>query len=82
MVDEEHKNPPKTVQEIGIHIGYMREDLHEIKQALGDTPTRKEVDELKVEIKEKVSRKEVGVVASVLTVFMGVLSFIFSNIGR
>lgn len=43
-MQEEYKSPPKTVQEIGIHLGYMRDTLEDIKLILKDTPTRKEVD--------------------------------------
>lgn len=41
---EEHKQPPKTIPEIGIHLGYMNETLNDIKTILNDTPTRKELD--------------------------------------
>ena len=44
MIDEEHKQPPKTVAEIGIHIGYISEDLKELKSLLTDAPSRKEFD--------------------------------------
>lgn len=33
MNDQE---PPKTVKEVGIHIGYMKEDMNEIKSLLKD----------------------------------------------
>lgn len=31
---DEHKKPPRSVNEIGIHIGYIREDLAEMKKTL------------------------------------------------
>lgn len=43
MSGDEHEQPPKTVPEIGIHIGYIRDDLKEIKEALRDAPTRMEL---------------------------------------
>lgn len=42
MTEDEHNKPPKTVAEIGIHIGYIREDLLEIKESLKGTPSRNE----------------------------------------
>lgn len=46
MKDNEHDRPPKTVSEIGIHIGYIRDDLAEIKKSLRDSPGRAEFDKL------------------------------------
>lgn len=34
MSDEEHKQPPKTIAELGIHFGYIREDVAELKGIL------------------------------------------------
>ena len=31
---EEHKQPPQNVKEVGIHIGYLREDIGDIKVLL------------------------------------------------
>ncbi len=31
---EDHKKPPSTVKEVGIHIGYMREDINDMKKLL------------------------------------------------
>lgn len=34
MSEEEHKQPPKTIAELGIHFGYIREDVAELKDIL------------------------------------------------
>lgn len=34
MSGEEHKQPPKTIAELGIHFGYIREDVAELKGIL------------------------------------------------
>ena len=75
MTDEEHKQPPKTVTEIGIHVGYIREDLQEIKDALKNSPSRKEHDDLKArvdkveELIDKV-KSRIAVVATTIFVSM------------
>ena len=50
----------------------------DVKKALSENPTRREFDDLKKRVDGKVSRKEAGVVATVATTLIGVLSFIFS----
>jgi hypothetical protein len=34
----EHVEPPSTIKEVGIHIGYMREDISELKKLLETMP--------------------------------------------
>jgi hypothetical protein len=34
MTDDEHTKAPTTIREVGIHIGYMREDMAEMKNAI------------------------------------------------
>lgn len=34
MSDEEHKQPPINAKEVGIHIGYLREDIGDVKALL------------------------------------------------
>ena len=41
-MSNEHKNTPKTIPEIGIHIGYIHEELSEIKSMLKEVPSRTE----------------------------------------
>ena len=31
---EDHKQPPQNVKEVGIHIGYLREDISDVKALL------------------------------------------------
>lgn len=31
---DKHKKPPQTVTEVGIHVGYLREDVSDIKTLL------------------------------------------------
>lgn len=75
-----HKTAPTTVPEIGIHIGYMREDLSEIKNALANSPSRREFNDLKTEVEGKVSRKEVIAIASVAGFVATVLGIVISLI--
>lgn len=34
-----HAEPPTTIKEVGIHIGYMRDDLRELKNIVKSLPT-------------------------------------------
>ena len=36
MTDDEHNTAPTTVKEVGIHIGYIRDDIAELKQIVKD----------------------------------------------
>ena len=36
MSDDEHNTAPTTVKEVGIHIGYLRDDIAELKQIVKD----------------------------------------------
>lgn len=53
---DEHNKPPTTVREIGIHLGYLREDIEKmnsrIEDAIKNYATKIEVEELKSEIYE------------------------------
>lgn len=42
----EHSEAPTTIKEVGIHIGYMRNDIAELKDILKGHPTQKAFDEL------------------------------------
>jgi|GEM_PF-6136058 len=54
MNEDDHENTPTTVREIGIHIGYLREDVKELKdvanQLAEGTITRKEFEGLTVRV--------------------------------
>lgn len=96
MVDDDHTHPPKTVQEIGIHIGYMREDLKEIKDSIDKNPDRKEFDALKktvggntdsiIDINERekhyVTTSQLWKSITVLGVVLGVIVTIIDLVGR
>lgn len=53
---DEHNKPPTTVREIGIHLGYLREDIekmnNKIEDAINNYATKVEVEELKGEVHE------------------------------
>lgn len=70
MGGEEHKNAPKTVQEIGIHIGYIREDLQEIKVSLADSPSRGEFNNLE----KRVTKIEANIAKVVWAIVMAFLA--------
>lgn len=36
MTEDDHNQPPKTIAEVGIHVGYLREDIKDIKTLLKD----------------------------------------------
>lgn len=84
MTDDDHNKPPTTTREIGIHLGYLREDIKDLKETVENiakgTPSRKEVDELderitKLEvlvdgIKTRIAGWAIGIfVAMVLTLY-------------
>lgn len=35
----EHTDPPVTIKEVGIHIGYMRDDISELKEIIKAMPS-------------------------------------------
>lgn len=35
-MENQHKEPPTTVKEVGIHIGYLRDGIHTIEKKLDD----------------------------------------------
>lgn len=85
MNEQDHKAPPKTVAEIGIHIGYMRRDLQDIKSAIKDSPSRDEfnnvkddIDELKGQMEKRVTKSEAGIVGTVIGTVIAALAFIFN----
>lgn len=84
----EHKNPPKTIEEVGIHIGYMSDHLTEIKEILKDSPSRKEVDDLRNDfddfkkdvetnyVSARMFKLGLGVVTTILTVAIGIYTLV------
>lgn len=71
-----HKKTPTTIEEIGIHLGYMSESLEKINKKLDGSPDRREFEALKEEVKGKVNRKEVGILATTISIFIGIITFI------
>lgn len=53
---DEHNKSPTTVREIGIHLGYLREDIEKmndkIEEAIKNYATKVDVEELKSEVHE------------------------------
>lgn len=56
-MDGNQSQPPETVKDVGIHLYYMGKDLNDIKMTLKDTPSRKEFDEVKLQL----SRNELAI---------------------
>lgn len=83
-----HPEPPATIKEVGIHIGYLREDMTEVKTLLAkyieDSATKSEVAKLEKRVEglevSAVSRKEVfaivgavGLAGTILTITANVM---------
>lgn len=79
---EEHIESPTTIKEVGIHVGYMREDISELKELIKEMPntfaTKSEVTDLrlrviKLEAKNgiKTTLLWVGLVASAIINIVG-----------
>lgn len=77
---EEHKQPPQNVKEVGIHIGYLREDISDVKAllehhiALAATKADIEGHEVRIskleEIIEKVETRIVGAAITILVLMV------------
>ena len=77
---EEHKQPPTNVKEVGIHIGYLREDIGDVKAllehhiALAATKADIEGHEVRIskleEIIEKVETRIVGAAITILVLMV------------
>lgn len=50
----------------------------EYKQKLSDIPTQAQIRDIKEELDEKVTRREVGIAGAIITALLAVLSFIFN----
>jgi len=82
---DEHEQAPKTVPEIGIHIGYIRDDIKEIKDALKGSPTKKEFDELAIRVtkleslldsvKSTIARWAITILVAMVLAFYGLDKF-------
>ena len=77
---EEHKQPPQNVKEVGIHIGYLREDIGDVKAllenhiALAATKTEVAAHDVRIskleEIIEKVETRIVGAAITILVLMI------------
>lgn len=38
MNENQHVEPPQTIKEVGIHIGYMRQDITDMKKLMESLP--------------------------------------------
>lgn len=68
MTDDEHKKAPSTIREVGIHIGYMREDMADLKDAINTFTehgaTKAELQALNVRLTELENWKD-GIVGRI-----------------
>ena len=62
---EDHKQTPTTVKEVGIHVGYLREDIGEIKELLSKhieiAALKADVDREFKRVDERIDEIEVSV---------------------
>ena len=84
MTDEYKEKIANIEREVALTNQFNEEVIKpfitEVKTSLRDNPSRKEFDELKAEVEGKVSGKTFGVVATVITIVLGFLSFIFNYV--
>lgn len=77
---EDHKQPPQNVKEVGIHIGYLREDISDVKAllehhiSLAATKTEVAAHDVRIskleEIIEKVETRIVGAAITILVLMI------------
>ena len=77
---EDHKQPPQNVKEVGIHIGYLREDISDVKAllenhiALAATKSEVAAHDVRIskleEIIEKVETRIVGAAITILVLMV------------
>ena len=56
-MSDDHQKPPETIKEVGIHIGYMRDDIADLKNLLkdGNYVKAKELAEYKLEVQTEMT---------------------------
>lgn len=87
---EDHQKPPTTIREVGIHVGYLRDDITDIKITLKELAegavTRNEFDALSEKVKtneeKMVTKNEFRLVTSVITFILGTAVVIIGLIDR
>ncbi len=74
---EDHKQPPQNVKEVGIHIGYLREDIGDVKTLLENhialAATKSEVAAHDVRIsrlEEVIEKVKTRIVGAAITIFV------------
>lgn len=60
------------------NVEVVKPFILEVKQKLSDIPTQAQIRDIKEELDEKVTRREVGIVGVIITALLAVLSFIFN----
>lgn len=74
---EDHKQPPQNVKEVGIHIGYLREDIGDIKTLLENhialAATKADIADHDVRIsklEELIEKVKTRIVGAAITIFV------------
>ena len=74
---EEHKQPPTNVKEVGIHIGYLREDIGDVKAllehhiALAATKADIEGHEVRIsKLEEIIEKVKTRIIGAAITIFV------------
>ena len=74
---EEHKQPPQNVKEVGIHIGYLREDISDVKAllenhiALAATKADVAAHDVRIsKLEEIIEKVRARIVGAAITIFV------------
>lgn len=74
---EEHKQPPTNVKEVGIHIGYLREDISDVKAllenhiALAATKTEVAAHDVRIsKLEEIIEKVKTRIIGGAITIFV------------
>lgn len=74
---EEHKQPPTNVKEVGIHIGYLREDIGDVKAllenhiALAATKSDVAAHEVRIsKLEELIEKVKTRIIGAAITIFV------------
>lgn len=74
---EDHKQPPQNVKEVGIHIGYLREDISDVKAllenhiALAATKTEVAAHDVRIsKLEEIIEKVETRIIRAAITILV------------
>ena len=74
---EDHKQPPQNVKEVGIHIGYLREDIGDVKAllenhiALAATKADVAAHDVRIsKLEELIDKVKTRIVGAAITIFV------------